>query len=45
MSNEPAVVVQKAYDLTLWIIPKVEKFPKCKRLRNTRPGAQGMANV
>ncbi len=30
MSNqtEPAVVVQKAYDWALWIIPKVEKFPK-----------------
>ncbi len=33
MSNlpEPAVVVQKAYDWTLWIIPKVEKFPKSFR--------------
>jgi hypothetical protein len=27
-ATEPAVVVQKAYDWTLWIIPKVEKFPK-----------------
>ena len=26
--TEPAVVVQKAYDLTLWILPNVEKFPK-----------------
>jgi len=26
--TEPAVVVQKAYDGALWIIPKVEKFPK-----------------
>lgn len=30
-SNEPAVVVQKAYDWALWIIPKVEKFPKSYR--------------
>jgi len=29
--TEPAVVVQKAYDWTLWIIPKVEKFPKSYR--------------
>ena len=28
---EPAVVVQKAYDWALWIIPKVEKFPKSYR--------------
>jgi hypothetical protein len=26
--SEPAVVVQKAYDWTLWVIPKVEKFPR-----------------
>ncbi len=30
-STEPAVVVQRAYDWTLWIIPKVEKFPKSYR--------------
>src|ERR1035438_6710412 len=30
-SNEPAVVVQRAYDWALWIIPKVEKFPKSYR--------------
>ena len=29
--TEPAVVVQKAYDWTLWIVPKVEKFPKSYR--------------
>jgi len=29
--TEPAVVVQKAYDWTLWIIPKVQKFPKAYR--------------
>ena len=29
--TEPAIVVQKAYDLTLWIIPKVEKFPRSHR--------------
>jgi hypothetical protein len=29
--TEPAIVVQKAYDWTLWIIPKVEKFPKSYR--------------
>ena len=28
---EPAVVVQKAYDWTLWVIPKAEKFPRCYR--------------
>ncbi len=27
-TSEPAIVVQKAYDWTLWILPKVEKFPK-----------------
>jgi hypothetical protein len=26
-----AVVVQKAYDWNLWILPKVEKFPKSYR--------------
>ena len=26
--TETAVVVQKAYDWNLWILPKVEKFPK-----------------
>ena len=29
--TEPTVVVQKAYDWALWIIPKVEKFPKSYR--------------
>src|SRR5260370_40971722 len=29
--TEPAVVVQKAYEWALWIIPKVEKFPKSYR--------------
>ena len=29
--TEPTVVVQKAYDWTLWIVPKVEKFPKSYR--------------
>ena len=29
--SEPAIVVQKAYDWTLWIIPKVEKFSKSHR--------------
>ena len=29
--TEPAVVVQKAYDWALWIVPKVEKFPKSYR--------------
>ena len=28
---ETAVVVQKAYDWNLWILPKVEKFPKSYR--------------
>src|SRR5438067_9229318 len=31
LMTEPAVVVQKAYDWALWIIPKVEKFPKSYR--------------
>jgi hypothetical protein len=30
-TTEPAVIVQKAYDWALWIIPKVEKFPKSYR--------------
>src|ERR1022692_3879757 len=30
-SNEPAVVVQRAYDWALWIIPNVEKFRKSYR--------------
>ena len=29
--GEPAIVVGKAYDLTLWIIQKVEKFPRAHR--------------
>lgn len=29
--NEPAVVVGKTYDLTLWLLPKVEKFPRSYR--------------
>ncbi len=28
---EPAVVVQRAYDLTLWLIRKVETFPRSFR--------------
>ena len=28
---ETAVVVQKTYDWNLWILPKVEKFPKSYR--------------
>ena len=28
---EIAIVVQKAYDWNLWILPKVEKFPKSYR--------------
>lgn len=30
-ANEPAVVVQRAYDLTLWLVRKVEKFPRSHR--------------
>ena len=29
--DEPAIVVGKAYDLTLWLIQKVEHFPKSYR--------------
>ena len=29
--TETAIVVQKAYDWNLWILPKVEKFPKSHR--------------
>jgi len=29
--TEMATVVQKAYDWNLWILPKVEKFPKSYR--------------
>jgi hypothetical protein len=28
---EPAVVVQKAYEWNLWVIPKAEKFPRSYR--------------
>ncbi|MEZ5357127.1 MAG: diversity-generating retroelement protein Avd [Bryobacteraceae bacterium] len=28
---EPTLVVQRAYDWTVWILPKVEKFPKSHR--------------
>ena len=27
-SKEPAVVVLKAYDFLLWLLPKIEKFPR-----------------
>ena len=30
-SQEPAIVVQRAYDLALWLIRKVEKFPRSFR--------------
>ena len=30
-AEEPAVVVQRAYDWVLWVIPKAEKFPKSYR--------------
>jgi hypothetical protein len=30
--KETAVVVQKAYDFVLWIVPKVEKFPRSYRI-------------
>ena len=29
--DEPAVVVGKAYDLVLWLLPKAEKFPRSYR--------------
>ena len=29
--TELAIVVQKAYDWNLWILPKVEKFPRSYR--------------
>ena len=29
--TEAAIVVQKAYEWNLWILPKVEKFPKSYR--------------
>jgi hypothetical protein len=29
--GEPAVVVQHSYDLTLWLVHKVEKFPRSFR--------------
>ena len=28
---EPTLVVQRAYDWTLWVLPKVERFPKSYR--------------
>lgn len=30
-SQEPAIVVGKAYDFTLWLLPKVEKFSRSYR--------------
>ena len=30
-STEPAVVVQRAFDLSVWLIRKVEKFPRSFR--------------
>ena len=30
-AEETAIVVQKAYDWALWVIPKAEKFPKSYR--------------
>ncbi len=32
VQQEPAQIVGKAYDLTLWILPKTEKFPRSYRL-------------
>ncbi len=29
--GDPAIVVQKSYEWNLWILPKVEKFPKSYR--------------
>ncbi len=29
--SEPAVVVGKAYDLVLWLLPKVERMPRAYR--------------
>ena len=29
--SEPAVVVGRTYDLVLWLLPKVEKFPRSYR--------------
>ena len=37
MTAEPAIVVQKAYDWTLWIIPKIEKLPKSQRITIGQP--------
>lgn len=30
-AQEPAIVVQKTYDVALWLLPKVEKFPRSFR--------------
>lgn len=30
-SHEPPVVVAKAYDFTLWLLPKAEKFSRSYR--------------
>ena len=29
--DEPAIVVGRAYDFSLWLLPKVEKFPRSYR--------------
>jgi hypothetical protein len=36
--TEMALVVQRAYDWNLWILPKVEKFPKTHRFSVRKSG-------
>ena len=41
--TEPAVVVGKAYQLVLWLLPKVEKFPRSHKFTvGDRLAAYGM---
>ena len=30
--QEPAIIVTKAYDLVIWLLPKVERFPRSYRI-------------
>ena len=33
VAAEPAIAVQRAYDLALWLVSKVEKFPRSFRFK------------
>jgi hypothetical protein len=31
INREPAVIVTKSYDLVLWLLPRIERFPRAYR--------------